>query len=378
MKKLFLSSVMMLALVSCNQTAKEKGAYQVNVSIQGNNIELASDTVILTNNSKKELIADTIVLKNNKALFKGVTTTPDFFYVMIKTKHDGVYKNACRFFLEEGTTNVVLTFDGDVFDASVKGGELQTVMDSLNANQEKLFKSVGLDTLMDKLKTATELERAAIVNLYDSVRFIVQTEREKYIDEHPLSMYSFMYFISSVNNMAFEEAKEMLVKFKASEKYASNKNLAEAEMNLNAIEALQPGNIAPDFVQNDPQGNPVKFSDIYKNNKVTMVDFWASWCGPCRNFNPKLVKIYQQYHKKGFEILAVSLDRDKESWEKAIKDDKLTWHHVSDLGFWDNAVAREYRINSIPQNLFVDQDGKIIGRRVSEEKIAELLDEYLK
>lgn len=369
---------MMLALVSCNQAAKEKGAYQVNVSVQGNNIELASDTVILTNNSKKELIADTVVLKNNKALFKGVTTTPDFFYVMIKTKHDGVYKNACRLFLEEGNTNVVLTFDGDVFDATIKGGELQTVMDSLNANQEKLFKSVGLDTLMDKLKSATELEKAAIINLYDSVSFIVQTEREKYIVEHPLSMYSFMYFISSVNNMAFDKAKEMLAQFKSSEKYAANKKLAEAEMNLNAIEALQPGNIAPDFVQNDPQGNPVKFSDIYKNNKVTMVDFWASWCGPCRNFNPKLVKIYQKYHKKGFEILAVSLDRDKESWEKAIKDDKLTWHHVSDLGFWDNAVAREYRINSIPQNLFVDQNGKIIGRKVSEEKIAELLDEYLK
>ena len=141
---------------------------------------------------------------------------------------------------------------------------------------------------------------------------------------------------------------------------------------------MQVGAVAPDFVQNDPEGNPVRFSDIYSKNKVTMIDFWASWCGPCRAFNPDLVKIYKQYHRKGLEILAVSLDRDMDSWLKAIKDDNLTWKHVSDLGLWNNQVAQTYRIRYIPQNVFVDKDGKIIAKQLSsKEEIVKLLEENL-
>ena len=104
-----------------------------------------------------------------------------------------------------------------------------------------------------------------------------------------------------------------------------------------------------------------------------MVDFWASWCGPCRRFNPTLVEIHKEFKKKGFDIIGVSLDRDKDSWVKAIKNDNLKWEHVSDLAYWDCEVAKLYHVRFIPQSIFVDQNGIIIKRQPSEEEIVELL-----
>ena len=121
----------------------------------------------------------------------------------------------------------------------------------------------------------------------------------------------------------------------------------------------------------------IKFSDVYSKNKVTMLDFWASWCGPCRAFNPTLVRIYKKYHSKGFEVLGVSFDTDKARWEDAIKKDGLTWPHVSDLKGWENAVGTPYMVKYIPQNVLVDQSGTIIKRRATEEEIEQILSERL-
>ena len=147
---------------------------------------------------------------------------------------------------------------------------------------------------------------------------------------------------------------------------------------LEKKEALAPGKQAPDFTLNDPEGNPVKFSEVYPKNKVTMIDFWASWCGPCRKFNPTLTQIYAKYNKKGFGILGVSLDREQEKWVEAIKADKLVWQHVSDLKFWDSEAGRLYNISSIPQSYFVDSEGKILLASPSEDQIESFLAEYLK
>ncbi|HIR95879.1 MAG TPA: TlpA family protein disulfide reductase, partial [Candidatus Coprenecus stercorigallinarum] len=102
------------------------------------------------------------------------------------------------------------------------------------------------------------------------------------------------------------------------------------------------------------------------------------WCPPCRAFNPELVKIYKKYHKMGLEIVGVSLDRDHDAWLKGIKDDKLTWYHVSDLKYWQSEVGKLYNVNYIPQNTFVDAEGNIIGRKVAEDEIEAFLDEHLK
>jgi peroxiredoxin len=138
---------------------------------------------------------------------------------------------------------------------------------------------------------------------------------------------------------------------------------------------MREGAVAPDFTQKTPEGTDLSLSDL--RGKVVLIDFWASWCGPCRRENPYVVQLYNQYKDKGFEILGVSLDRNRESWLQAIKDDNLTWKHVSDLQFWQNAAAKLYGVSSIPHTVLIDREGKIIARGLRSAELSQLLPEVL-
>jgi thiol-disulfide isomerase/thioredoxin len=135
------------------------------------------------------------------------------------------------------------------------------------------------------------------------------------------------------------------------------------------------GQPAPDFTQNRPDGTPFTLSSL--RGKVVLIDFWASWCGPCRAENPNVVALYNRYVSKGFEIVGVSLDYSREDWLKAIEDDGLTWIHVSDLKGWTNAVAAQYAVRSIPHTVLVGADGVILAKNLRgadlEAKVAEVL-----
>ena len=122
------------------------------------------------------------------------------------------------------------------------------------------------------------------------------------------------------------------------------------------------GTEAMDFVQTDTSGIPVSLSSF--KGKYVLVDFWASWCKPCRMENPNVVAAYERFKAKNFTVLGVSLDRSRDAWVKAIQDDKLAWSQVSDLKFWNNAVAMQYRIQQIPQNFLIDPNGKIVGKNL--------------
>jgi peroxiredoxin len=129
------------------------------------------------------------------------------------------------------------------------------------------------------------------------------------------------------------------------------------------------GKMAMDFTQNDTLGNPVSLSSF--RGKYVLIDFWASWCGPCRQENPNVVKAFNAYNSKGFTVLGVSLDQPtaKDKWMKAIHDDKLTWTQVSDLKYWKNDVAVQYGIQAIPQNFLIDPQGKIVGKNLRGEAL---------
>ena len=138
------------------------------------------------------------------------------------------------------------------------------------------------------------------------------------------------------------------------------------------------GKMAMDFTQNDTLGNPVSLSSF--RGKYVLIDFWASWCGPCRQENPNVVKAFNAYNSKGFTVLGVSLDQPtaKDKWMKAIHDDKLTWTQVSDLKYWKNEVAVQYGIQAIPQNFLIDPQGKIVGKNLRGEALNKKLAEIFK
>ena len=179
--------------------------------------------------------------------------------------------------------------------------------------------------------------------------------------------------------IGFAKGKELFTNFNESVKNSRpGKAIGE---NIAANEKTAIGSIAPNFSGPNPEGKTIALNDI--KGKVTIIDFWAAWCGPCRKENPNVVKVYEKYHEKGLEIIGISLDgtpqqkNAKQAWLDAIAKDNLTWHHVSNLNYFNGPIAKEFNINSIPATFIIDAEGKIIAKNLRgpalEQKIAELL-----
>ena len=185
-----------------------------------------------------------------------------------------------------------------------------------------------------------------------------------------------LYIVRSkiVYTMNYDDLNETLSKVPETNK--NNPYYEYLTKHLDKLSITRIGQIAPDFTMKDTAGNDISLKD-FRGNYV-MIDFWASWCGPCRRANPFVVEIFKEFNPKGFQILGVSFDKSREAWIKAIHDDQLTWPHVSDLQGWKNAAGQIYGINSIPHTTLIDPDGKIVANRFGHEELRTLLENAYK
>jgi peroxiredoxin len=138
---------------------------------------------------------------------------------------------------------------------------------------------------------------------------------------------------------------------------------------------IKVGDKAPDFSAKTPTGTDLSLNESL--GKVTIIDFWASWCGPCRKENPKVVALYNQYHDKGLNIIGVSLDKEDSKWKEAIEKDQLTWNHVSNLMFWQDPIAQEYEVRAIPATFILDENGIVVAKNLRGKKLENKIKELL-
>ena len=367
MKK-FLLMAAVAAMFAC--TPKHDG-YIIEGTITGDN--LTDGKAYLTNFSRVETIKDTADFIGGKFTFKGKVVTPENYGIMI----EGV-DGRINLFLDNSKI-VIEAVAGEFNKATITGGTTNELLKALNAQKDEVNKKYNLDSLLTEFyrQETSEERKGEIIAIYEGAQKEIIAIDSVFYATNPNSFFTVNQLLQKIEEYPVTEMETKIAGFKALPQFEGNRFINDMESALATLKTLEPGMVAPEFTLNDPQGNPVSLSSVYKNHKITMIDFWAGWCGPCRRFNPTLVEIYKKYNKAGFGIIGVSLDNDQNVWTKAIADDKLTWVQVSDLQYWNSEAAKLYYIKSIPANLFVDQEGKIIQRKVAKDKIEDLLKEFL-
>ena len=363
MRNLLVIAAVFSVLVSCSKPT----GYVIKGQIKGKENGLIQ---LMKYKDGRWVTEDSASIKNGKFELKGKTDLPELRIVSIPPQ-----TVVAQFFAENGT----LTLEGsmDSLHATVvKGSKSNDEFSILKKELQNINKET--QGLQQKYNAARQsgnedaMKRAQID--YEAMMGNQKVYTKNFIREHPKSTVSPLIVLMQLANEMSSHDLDTLVAFldpsiKSSIYVAELTKLAD-KMRITAV-----GGLAADFTLNTPEGTPLSLSSL--RGKIVLIDFWASWCGPCRKENPNVVRVYQKFKDKGFDIIGVSLDKEKSLWVKAIADDQLTWHHVSDLKFWQNEAAVKYGVQSIPCAILIDKEGKIIAKNLRgdelEKKLAELL-----
>lgn len=377
MKPAIIALGISLFVVCCNNNtsqktteAKKDSTYTVTGKISG----IDSGWVYLLNRESGADAPDSAAVKNGSFVFKGKAGEPQF--CLLGIPNNGKKEYRLGFFVSPGDIHITGRKDS-IDNANVTGSTAQDEYKSFDASRKSLNDEESkLDQLYmvarDKkdTKTTDSLEKVYQVYEKKDKDFV-----KSYIKHNPSSYIgAFEAYQNFSYNPDVTELDSVYNGFDSTVKQSYFGKKLKSTLDIAKQTAV--GNAAPEFAQNDANGKPISLSSF--KGKYVLVDFWASWCGPCRAENPAVVKAYQKFHPKGFEILGVSLDQKKDKWQEAIKKDKLSWTQVSDLQGWKNSAAALYGVQGIPMNFLLDKKGKIIGKGLRGEDLEKKLQEVIR
>jgi len=287
----------------------------------------------------------------------------------------GNTRKRTSFYLENSEITVKGSLDS-LFKADVTGSKTQDESRALVTSIKPL--SDKYSSLVIKYQASSQAGDAANVAFFEKQLDSIQTEminhQKNFVKSNPKSYVTPSIVVNLSYEMEADEIESMVNGLDTS--IAALPPIKSLKERVAVMKAVSVGQKAPDFTLSDVNGNPVALSSKI-GSKLLLIDFWAGWCNPCRMENPNVVKVYNEFHKKGFDVFGVSLDQKKELWVKAIADDKLSWTEVSDLQYWNSAAAKLYAVNSIPANFLLDETGKIIGKNLRGEVLYNKVNEIL-
>ncbi len=363
MKKIIVLFILVAAFWACNNTPR----YEITGHLDG----AVGGKVYLSKQENQKIVhVDSAEIKDGNFKMEGTLDHPDIYYLQVQDK-----RGYLLLFME----NNKLKITGNVDSLWLAKAEGSPYQDEYNAYQESIkpfedqFKALYGQWQQAKM-TGNESLVKQIEAQYDSITKEQEKVEKKFMEEHPNSLVSPYLLRSMAYNMEGEEMESYLNRMDTS--FNQIGFVRELRQWAEAKKKVAVGQPAVDFTLPDTTGKEVTLSSLY--GPYLLIDFWAAWCSPCRAENPNLVKTYKKYHDKGFDIIGVSLDDNREDWIKAIHKDGLLWTQVSDLKGWKAEVAKMYGVRSIPSNFLLDKNGTIIARNLRGEdlkkKLAELLD----
>lgn len=367
MKKLLYLLLITVVFASC--TTQPDTSYSLNVTIQG----LEEGTVYLQQRKNGEWLkldsADAAAVVE----FKGNIEMAEVYYLSIKDKRGSI-----PVFVNAGDISVTGHIDS-LRQVKITGSAAQNELDHFDELTKDF--NAKLEKIYDEYRTAYQEKNEELKAELEEQINSIQDEKvdftHKYILENNASVVAAHLAVQNNYYFELEQMEEIAAGFDPSIEQSSY--VQRFKERVAVLQKVAIGKPFIDFTMNNTEDVPVQFSSLLKGG-YTLVDFWASWCPPCRAENPNVVSVYNDYKDKGFDVIGISLDKPdaKENWLKAIEDDKLTWDHVSDLQYWGSAAAKLYGVNSIPHSILLNPEGVIVAKNLRGKelraKIAELLD----